>query len=70
MVTEQVRPVKSVASDLGVCIETLRSRLKNADVKPSGIDRQNRTNSRQRELEAEVLALRKQLTEKDEVITI
>ena len=69
MVTEQGRSVKEVASELGICIYTLRSCLKRAGFQPS-LTRQNREDARRRELEAENRALRKRLAEKDEVIAV
>ena len=70
MVTEQGRPSKEVATELGICIDTLKSWLKRAGFQPGATDRQNRSDSRQRELEAEIRSLRKQLAEKDEVIDV
>ena len=70
MVTEQGRSVKEVASELGICIDTLRSWLKRAGFQPSSLTRQNREDARLRELEAENRALRKRLAEKDEVIAV
>ena len=70
MVTEGGRPSREVASELGICIDTLRSWLKTAGVGAGEVDRQNRDNRRQRELEAENRALKKQLLEKDEIIDI
>jgi transposase len=70
LVTEQGRPSREVAAELGICIDTLRSWLKGAGVQAGQADRQNRDIRRQRELEAENRALRKQLAEKDEVIDI
>ena len=49
---------------------TLRSWLKAAGVQMGQADRQNRNARRERELEAEVRALRKKLAEKDEVIEL
>jgi len=66
MVTEQGRPSREVAAELGICIDTLRSWLKS----PGQADRQNRDARRLRELEAEIRALRKKLEEKDGVIDI
>ena len=63
MVTEQGRPSKEVATELGICIDTLKSWLKRAGFQPGATDRQN-------QLEAENRALRKQLAEKDEVIDV
>lgn len=70
LVTEQGRPSREVAQELGICIDTLRSWLKGAGVQAGQADRQNRDMRRQRELEAENRALRKQLAEKDEVIDV
>ena len=70
MVTEQGRPSKEVAAELGICVETLKSWLKRAGFQPGATDRQNRNDKRQRELEAEIRLLRKQLAEKDEVIDV
>ena len=70
MVTEQGRPTKEVAAELGICIDTLRTWLKRAGFQPGAADKQNRSDKRQRELEAENRALRKQLAEKDEVIDV
>ena len=68
MVTEQGRPSKEVAAELGICVETLKSWLKRAGFQPGATDRQNRIDKR--ELEAEIRSLRKQLAEKDEVIDV
>ena len=70
MVTEQGRPSKKVAAELGICVETLKSWLKRAGFQPGATDSQNRIDKRQRELEAEIRSLRKQLAEKDEVIDV
>jgi transposase len=70
MVTEQGRPSREVANELGICIDTLRNWLKAAGVQLGQTDRQNRDNRRLRELEAENRTLRKQLAHKDEVIDI
>lgn len=70
MVTEQGRSVKEAATELGICIDTLKSWLKRSGFQPGAADKQNRDAKRQRELEAENRALRKQLAEKDEVISI
>ena len=70
MVTEQSRSVKEVASELGICIDALRSWLKRSGFQPSSLTRQNREDTRRRELEAENRALRKRLAEKDEVIAV
>ncbi|WP_370864009.1 transposase [Ruthenibacterium lactatiformans] len=69
--TEQGRPSREVAAELGICIDTLRSWLKAAGApSPGQADRQNRDARRLRELEAEIRALRKKLEEKDGVIDI
>lgn len=70
MVTEQGRPSKEVAAELGICIDTLKSWLKRAGFQPGSTERQIRSDNRQRELEAEIRSLRKKLAEKDEVIDI
>lgn len=71
LVTEQGRPSKDVAAELGICIDTLRNWLKAAGApSPGQADRQNRDAKKARELEAEVRSLRKQLAEKEEVIEI
>ena len=70
MVTEQSRSIKEVAADLGICVDTLRSWIKKSGAIPSVVERDNRNHNRQRELEAEIRSLRKQLAEKDEVISI
>ena len=61
---------KEVAAELGICIDTLKSWLKRAGFQPGLTDKQNRNDKRQRELEAEIRALRKQLAQKDEVIDV
>lgn len=70
MVTEQGHSPKEVAAELGICTDTLKSWLKNAGFQLNKTDGQNRSDARQRELEAEIRLLRKQLAEKDEVIDI
>ena len=70
LVTEQGRPSREVARELGICIDTLRSWLRGSGIQAGQADRQNRDIRRQKELESEVRALRKQLAEKDEVIDI
>lgn len=70
MVTEQGRPSKEVVAELGICIDTLKSWLKCTGFQPGATDRQNRNDKYQRELEAEIRSLRKQLAEKDEVIDV
>ena len=47
MVTEQGRPSKEVAAELGICIDTLKSWLKRAGFQPGATDRQNQSDKRQ-----------------------
>lgn len=71
MVTEQGRPSREVAKELGICSDTLRNWLKAAGAPSLGqVDWQNREAKRLRELEAEIRTLRKKLEEKDEVIDV
>lgn len=71
MVTEQGRPSREVASELGICIDTLRSWLKTAGApSPGQADHQNRDTRRVRDPEVEVRKLRKKLAEKDEAIDV
>ena len=70
LVTEQHRPAKEVATELGICIDTLKSWLKAAGVHPGSAECGNRDLRRLRELETEVRSLRKQVAEKDEVIDV
>ncbi len=68
--TEQGRQPVEVAKEHGICIDTLRSWLKATGIQLGQASRQNREQQRIRELEAENRALRKQLSEKEEVIDI
>lgn len=71
LVTEQGWPSREVAKELGICIDTLRSWLKNTGAPPPGqADRQNHDAKRLLELETENRSLRKKIEEKDEVIDI
>jgi len=70
LVTEQGRQPAEVSKELGICIDTLRSWLKASGIQMGQMSRQNREQHRIRELEAENRALRKQLSEKEEVIDI
>ncbi len=70
LVTEQGRQPVEVAKELGICIDTLRSWLKASGIQMGQASRLNREQQRIRELEAENLALRKQLGEKEEVIDV
>ena len=67
LVTQEHRPAREVASELGICIETLRSWLQKAGA--GGIREQNR-NARAKELEAEVRALKKALAQREEEVEI
>jgi len=70
LVTEGGRLVTDVAKELGVSADSLRTWLKAAGVVPAQSDRSNKDAKRIKELEAQVRELRKQATEKDEVITV
>lgn len=70
LVTEQGRPSREVAAELGICIDTLRSWLRAAGVQAGSADRSNREMRRVKELEGQVRELRKQVTQKDEVIDV
>ena len=49
---------------------TIRNWLKASGIQPKETERQNRIERRQRDLEAEIRSLRKQLAQKDEAIEI
>ena len=76
LVTEEGRPMREMAEELGVCTDTIRNWLKASGIQPKETERQNRLERRNRdarrlrELEAEIRALRKKLEEKDGVIDI
>ena len=70
MAAEQRGDPKEVPRDLGICIDTLRSWLKGAGMQMGQVSRHNQGQHRIGELEAELLSLHKQLSEKDEVIDI
>jgi transposase len=70
LVTEQGRPSREVAAELGISIDTLRSWLKAKGVDSGSADRGNREARRMKELEAQVRELRKQVAEKEEVIAV
>ena len=63
LVTQEGRPMREVAQELGVCVDTIRNWLRAAGIQPTETERQNRMNRRQRDLEAENSALRKQLAQ-------
>jgi len=67
LVTEGRRPAREVAQELGICIDTLRSWLRNAGV---GTVRELGQASRAKELEAEVRALKKALAQREEEVEI
>lgn len=66
-VTESNRPLRDVAQELGICVDTLRSWLRNA-----GADtvRERDQSARAKVLEAENRALKKALAEKEEQVEI
>lgn len=68
LVTEQKRPTKEVAQELGICVDTLKTWLKRAGHSASPSSTGNP--SRVRELEAENRALKKALAEKEETIDV
>ena len=70
LVAEDGRPMWEVAEELGVCTDTIWNWLKASGIQPKETERQNRLERRQRDLETENRALRKQLAQKDEVIEI
>jgi len=70
LIIEQGRQVREVSDELGVSTTSLRSWLKSAGMQPNTIERNNRDSKRIKELEAQNRELRKQVTEKDEVITV
>ena len=68
MVTEQKLSVKQVASELGICIDTLRSWLRKSGVNPVAENRNNNLSKKVHELEAQIRNLNKKLDHKDAVI--
>jgi len=70
LVIEQGRPSKDVAKELGISVDSLRNWLKAAGTTPGAADRNNRDSRRIKELEAQIRELKKQVTDKDEVITV
>ena len=70
LVIEQGRDTKEVAKELGISIDSLRTWLKTEGTSPSQADRSNREQRRIRELEGQVRELKKQVSDKDEVITV
>ena len=55
---------------MGICIDTLRTWMKTAGIQLGQVSRANREQQRIRELAAEIRAMRKQLSEKDEIVDI
>ena len=70
MVTEKGLSLKTAAKDLGICSDTLRSWLNASGYKPAEVAKNHRADNRQKELEAELKKLRKEIAQKDEVIEI
>lgn len=70
MVTEQGRLSSDVAQQLGICPDTLRTWLKKAGIQAGQANRLNREQQKIRELENEIKSLKKQVSEKNEVIDI
>lgn len=70
LVTEQNRPCKEVAEELGICIDTLKSWLKAAGHASATARPSTANPSRIRALEAENRALKKTLAEKEETIDV
>ncbi|MDD7555686.1 transposase [Ruminococcus sp.] len=60
LVTQEGRPMRKIAQELGVCVDTIRNWLRAAGIQPAETERQNRMDRRQRDLEAENRAFRKQ----------
>lgn len=67
LVTEERRPAREVASELGICIDTLRSWLRNAGV---GTVREQNQTARTKELEAEVRTLKRSLAQREEEVKV
>ena len=67
LVTEERRPAKEVAQELGICIDTLRNWLKSSGV---GTVREVKQTARTKELEAENRALKKALAQREEEVEI
>lgn len=70
MVTEQKRPIKEAASDMGICTDTLKKWLKDAGIQPIAADHGNRDAKNISGLEPENHSLRKSLSEKEEAFEI
>ena len=70
LVVEQGRPRKEVARELGICEDSLRNWMKLSGASPAAVESRNNDARRIKELEAQIRDLRKQVTDKEEVITI
>jgi transposase len=70
LVTEQGRNVKEVATELGIHPETLRLWIRELGLNPTIINKSNKEAKRIKDLEAQLRELKRQVTEKDEVIDI
>ena len=70
LVTEQGRSSSEVAKELGISADSLRNWLKAVGVTPRIAERNNRDSKRIKELESQLRELKKQITEKDEVISV
>lgn len=64
LVAEQKRPIKQVAADLGVCVDTLSNWVKSQNGAQMGGAGQNRA------LQTEIKALKKQVADQQETIEI
>ena len=49
LVTEEGRPMREVAEELGICTDTIRNWLKASGIQPKETERQNRLERRQRD---------------------
>jgi transposase len=70
LVAEQKRSSIEVAKELGISPDTMRNWLKAAGIAPGAADRSSKEAQRMKELEAQVRDLKKQVAEKDEVISV
>ncbi|MBP2655977.1 MAG: hypothetical protein H6Q73_3546 [Firmicutes bacterium] len=68
MVTEQKLPIKQVAAELGICIDTLRSWLRKSGLNPVSENHNNNISKKIHDLETQIRDLNKKLAHKDEVI--
>ena len=70
LVTEQGRNIKEVATELDIHPETLRLWIRDLGLNPVAINRSNREAKRVKDLELQLRDLKRQVSEKDEVIEI